>query len=117
MAGSTIDRARAVTTPDGVEPLHHSGPWGTASGAQTLRNPKLPALDPALVLVILRVALGVFFLSTFFENLGKGLYGAEGYAGLIHSYIKIRPRADSLEAGDGIYRRARRDSGSSAGGS
>jgi uncharacterized membrane protein YphA (DoxX/SURF4 family) len=37
---------------------------------------------------MLRVALGVFFLSTFFENLSKGLYGAEGYAGLIHSYIK-----------------------------
>ena len=38
----------------------------------------MPALDPALVLVILRVALGALFLSTFFENLGKGLYGAEG---------------------------------------
>jgi uncharacterized membrane protein YphA (DoxX/SURF4 family) len=48
----------------------------------------LPALDPADVLVILRVALGALFLSTFFENLGKGLYGAEGYAGLIHSYIR-----------------------------
>ena len=83
MAVGTIDRARAVTTPDGVEHLHHGGPVGRASGWQTLRNSKLPALDPALVLVILRVALGIFFLSTFFENLGKGLYGAEGYAGLI----------------------------------
>jgi uncharacterized membrane protein YphA (DoxX/SURF4 family) len=53
-----------------------------------LSNSKLPALDPALVLAILRVALGALFLSTFFENLGKGLYGAEGYAGLIHSYIQ-----------------------------
>jgi uncharacterized membrane protein YphA (DoxX/SURF4 family) len=48
----------------------------------------MPALDPALVLVILRVALGALFLSTFFENLGKGLYGAEGYAELIRSYIQ-----------------------------
>ena len=88
MAGATIDRVRAVATPDSVEHLHHRGPWERASGAQTLGNSKLPALDPAIVLVMLRVALGVFFLSTFFENLSKGLYGAEGYAGLIHSYIK-----------------------------
>jgi len=53
-----------------------------------LSNSKLPALDPALVLVILRVALGALFLSTFFENLDKGLYGAEGYAELIRSYIQ-----------------------------
>jgi uncharacterized membrane protein YphA (DoxX/SURF4 family) len=53
-----------------------------------LSNSKLPALDPALVLVILRVALGALFVSTFFENLGKGLYSAEGYSGLIRSYIK-----------------------------
>jgi len=88
MTAGKIDRVRVVATPDGAEQLHHRGPWGRASGAQTLRNFKLPAVDPALVLVMLRVALGVFFLSTFFENLGKGLYGAEGYAGLIHSYIK-----------------------------
>jgi uncharacterized membrane protein YphA (DoxX/SURF4 family) len=53
-----------------------------------LNKSKLPALDPALVLVILRVALGALFVSTFFENLGKGLYSAEGYAGLIRSYVK-----------------------------
>jgi uncharacterized membrane protein YphA (DoxX/SURF4 family) len=53
-----------------------------------LSNSKLPALDPALALVILRVTLGALFLSTFFENLGKGLYGAKGYAGLIRSYIQ-----------------------------
>jgi len=88
MEAGTIDRVRVVATPEDVEHLHNHGPWGRASKAQTLRNSKLPALDPALVLVILRVALGVFFLSTFFENLDKGLYGAEGYAGLIHSYIK-----------------------------
>jgi uncharacterized membrane protein YphA (DoxX/SURF4 family) len=53
-----------------------------------LSNSKLPALDSTLVLAILRVALGALFLSTFFENLGKGLYGAEGYAGLIRYYIQ-----------------------------
>jgi uncharacterized membrane protein YphA (DoxX/SURF4 family) len=52
-----------------------------------LSNSKLPAVDPALALVILRVALGALFVSTFFENLGKGLYGADGYMGLIRSYI------------------------------
>ena len=49
---------------------------------------RLPALDPALALAILRVALGALFLSTFFENLGKGLYSARGYAGLISYYIQ-----------------------------
>jgi uncharacterized membrane protein YphA (DoxX/SURF4 family) len=53
-----------------------------------LSNSKLPALDSTLVLAILRVALGALFLSTFFENLGKGLYGAQGYAGLIRYYIQ-----------------------------
>jgi hypothetical protein len=92
VATSTIDRARVVASPDDVEHLRHRGSWGRTSGAHTLRNSQLPALEPALVLVILRVTLGVFFLSTFFENLGKGLYGAEGYAGLIHSYIKYGQR-------------------------
>ncbi|MFZ2062123.1 MAG: DoxX family membrane protein [Candidatus Binatus sp.] len=49
---------------------------------------RLPALDPALVLAILRVALGALFLSTFFENLGKDLYTSKGYAGLIRYYIQ-----------------------------
>jgi len=53
-----------------------------------LSNSKLAALDPALVLAILRVALGALFLSTFFENLGKELYSAKGYAGLIRYYIQ-----------------------------
>ncbi|MBV8359578.1 MAG: DoxX family membrane protein [Deltaproteobacteria bacterium] len=53
-----------------------------------MSNSKLPALDPTIVLVILRVTLGALFVSTFFENLGKDLYGAQGYAGLIRSYIK-----------------------------
>jgi uncharacterized membrane protein YphA (DoxX/SURF4 family) len=53
-----------------------------------LSNSKLPALDPALTLALLRVALGALFVSTFFENKGKGLYGADEYAELIRSYIQ-----------------------------
>jgi len=47
----------------------------------------LPAVEPATVLAILRVTLGVMFVWVFFENLGKGLYTPEGYAGLIEYYI------------------------------
>jgi uncharacterized membrane protein YphA (DoxX/SURF4 family) len=53
-----------------------------------LSNSKLPALDPALVLAILRIAVGALFFSTFFENLHKGLYSTQGYAGLINYYIQ-----------------------------
>ena len=53
-----------------------------------MNKSRLPALDATLVLALLRVALGVFFLSTFFENLGKDLYTADGYAALIRYYIK-----------------------------
>jgi uncharacterized membrane protein YphA (DoxX/SURF4 family) len=49
---------------------------------------RLPALDAELALAILRVALGALFLSTFFENLHKGLYSTHGYAGLISYYIQ-----------------------------
>ena len=49
---------------------------------------RLPAVEPGHVLVILRITLGAFFGSTFFENLEKGLYSAQGYAGLIHSYVR-----------------------------
>jgi len=39
-------------------------------------------------LAIVRVTIGVMFVWVFFENLGKGLYTASGYAGLINYYIK-----------------------------
>jgi uncharacterized membrane protein YphA (DoxX/SURF4 family) len=39
-------------------------------------------------LAIVRVTMGAMFVSVFFENLGKGLYSAAGYAGLISYYIK-----------------------------
>ena len=39
-------------------------------------------------LAIVRVTIGAMFLWVFFENLGKGLYTATGYAGLIKHYIE-----------------------------
>ena len=68
--------------------MHYCVRRGRTGRTQVLSNSKLPALDPARVLVILRVALGAQFVSTFFENLGKGLYSAEGYAALIRGYIQ-----------------------------
>src|SRR5215813_1004730 len=39
-------------------------------------------------LALVRVTIGAMFISTFFENLGKGLYTAGGYSSLINNYIK-----------------------------
>ena len=39
-------------------------------------------------LAVVRVTIGAMFVWVFFENLGKGLYTAGGYAGLIHYYIE-----------------------------
>lgn len=39
-------------------------------------------------LALVRVTIGALFISTFFENLGKGLYTAAGYSNLINYYIK-----------------------------
>jgi uncharacterized membrane protein YphA (DoxX/SURF4 family) len=39
-------------------------------------------------LAIVRITIGAMFVSVFFENLGKGLYTAAGYSGLVNSYIQ-----------------------------
>jgi uncharacterized membrane protein YphA (DoxX/SURF4 family) len=39
-------------------------------------------------LAVVRVTIGAMFMSVFFENLGKGLYTAAGYSGLIGYYLK-----------------------------
>ncbi len=39
-------------------------------------------------LAVVRVTVGAMLVSTFFENLGKGLYTPAGYAGLIRHYIE-----------------------------
>src|SRR5262249_62317465 len=46
------------------------------------------AAEPLTLLAILRMMLGAMFVWVFFENLGKGLYTPEGYAGLIRYYIQ-----------------------------
>ena len=45
-------------------------------------------LDSANGLALVRLTVGTMFVWVFFENLGKGLYSAAGYAGLISSLIK-----------------------------
>lgn len=45
-----------------------------------------PAAANGLALV--RITIGAMFVWVFFENLGKTLYTAAGYSGLIHYYIK-----------------------------
>jgi uncharacterized membrane protein YphA (DoxX/SURF4 family) len=44
--------------------------------------------DAANGLAIVRLTIGAMFLWVFFENLGKGLYTAGGYAELISYYVK-----------------------------
>jgi len=39
-------------------------------------------------LALVRLTIGAMFVWVFFENLGKGLYSASGYANLIDYYIK-----------------------------
>ncbi len=51
---------------------------------QTVAN----ALTAANGLAIVRVTIGAMLVWVFFENLGKGLYTPNGYAGLINYYIK-----------------------------
>ena len=39
-------------------------------------------------MAIMRLGLGAMFLYVFFENLNKGLYGKDGYSGLINYYVE-----------------------------
>jgi len=79
---------KLATIPESWQRLHDSIRCARAYGAKELNESKLPTLDAVLTLVILRVTLGALFVSTFFENLGKKLYSAKGYAGLIRYYIQ-----------------------------
>jgi uncharacterized membrane protein YphA (DoxX/SURF4 family) len=54
-------------------------------------NPTLKVInqpEAAMGLALVRVTIGAMLVWVFFENLGKGLYTAAGYAGLINHYIK-----------------------------
>jgi uncharacterized membrane protein YphA (DoxX/SURF4 family) len=53
-------------------------------------NPTVEAIsepDSATGLALVRLTIGAMFVWVFFENFGKGLYTAWGYANLINSYI------------------------------
>ena len=45
------------------------------------------AAEGSIALTLLRVTLAALFIWVFFENRGKGLYTADGYAGLINFYV------------------------------
>jgi uncharacterized membrane protein YphA (DoxX/SURF4 family) len=52
-----------------------------------MAQPAIHATEGSLALVLLRLTLGALFVWVFFENWGKGLYTADGYAGLINFYV------------------------------
>jgi len=58
----------------------------TAAQAQMGGTANFAGASSGLALV--RVTIGAMFVWVFFENLGKGLYTAAGYAGLIRHYIE-----------------------------
>jgi uncharacterized membrane protein YphA (DoxX/SURF4 family) len=60
------------------------------TNAIPLRNELTRVDQPqaATGLAIVRLTIGAMLVWVFFENLGKGLYTPEGYAGLINYYIK-----------------------------
>jgi uncharacterized membrane protein YphA (DoxX/SURF4 family) len=62
----------------------------TVSATSTRFDARPPAVAAQALagLAIVRVTIGAMFLWVFFENLGKGLYTASGYSGLIRHYIE-----------------------------
>jgi uncharacterized membrane protein YphA (DoxX/SURF4 family) len=54
----------------------------------SLRSEALHPPQAANGLALVRLTIGAMLVWVFFENLGKGLYTAGGYAGLIQYYIK-----------------------------
>src|SRR5580692_6036103 len=61
----------------------------TASPNLSSDNPQeAPQPQARLGLAIVRLTIGAMFVWVFFENLGKGLYTAAGYSGLINYYIQ-----------------------------
>jgi len=56
----------------------------TKANAKVL-NQQLPV---GTGLAIVRVTIGAMYVSVFFENMGKGLYRAAGYTGLVNYYIE-----------------------------
>jgi uncharacterized membrane protein YphA (DoxX/SURF4 family) len=58
------------------------------SPAQSMASPRVEHIRAADGLALVRLTVGAMLVWVFFENLGKGLYTAGGYAGLINFYIK-----------------------------
>lgn len=58
-----------------------------ATSISPLKSTSHPQAAKGLALV--RFTIGAMFVWVFFENLGKGLYTAGGYSGLINYYIKM----------------------------
>jgi uncharacterized membrane protein YphA (DoxX/SURF4 family) len=54
----------------------------------SLTSTETDQVPAATGLTLIRITIGAMFVWVFFENLGKGLYTAAGYAGLINYYIK-----------------------------
>src|SRR6202521_6378488 len=75
----------------GTMALPRPSQTGTRTTTATNANLTLGAAnqpEAANGLALVRVTIGAMFVWVFFENLGKGLYTAGGYAGLINYYIK-----------------------------
>lgn len=66
-------------------------------------------------MAIMRLGLGTMFLYVFFENLSKGLYGKEGYSGLINYYIEKGQCPRLLEEHHELYGQPRRHRWSATG--
>src|SRR5271170_2584531 len=62
----------------------------TANSNGTLNDGlhSVPQPGARIGLSLVRFTIGAMFVWVFFENLGKGLYTASGYAGLINYYIQ-----------------------------
>ena len=59
-----------------------------ATNATPQHSGTMAAHRAANGLALIRATIGAMFIWVFFENLGKGLYRASGYAGLINYYLK-----------------------------
>jgi uncharacterized membrane protein YphA (DoxX/SURF4 family) len=60
----------------------------TSPHAAANDSQEVPQPQAGIGLAILRLTIGAMFVWVFFENRGKGLYTANGYAGLINYYIQ-----------------------------
>jgi len=56
--------------------------------SSSLHDKGLVETRAQIALAILRLGLGSLFVSVFYENLKKGLYGPSGYSALINYYIE-----------------------------